>query len=85
MLALETRLRKFKGEARMRRDELVSAKQASVLLPKTSTVIVITTITISSNNQFIRRESNGQNYHDRQMQVGELARMNSSMVNKKEK
>ena len=33
MLALETRLRKFKGEARMSRDELVSAKQAGVLLP----------------------------------------------------
>jgi hypothetical protein len=46
MLALETRLGKFKGEARMRRDELVSAKQAGVLLPKTTTVIVITTITI---------------------------------------
>jgi hypothetical protein len=30
ILAHETRLGKFKGEARMRRDELVSAKQTGV-------------------------------------------------------
>ena len=46
MLALETRLGKFKGEARMRRDELVSAKQAGVLLPKTTPVIEITAINV---------------------------------------
>jgi hypothetical protein len=45
-MALEMRLRKFKGEARMRRDELVPAKQEGLLLPKTTTVIVIAIITI---------------------------------------